>query len=668
MPPAAPEPLPPLQLSATEVHALAELLRMEDSRAFDTPLVSRLLSAASPEVRARAAVAAGRVGTPAATPLLLHALDDADSGVRARAAFALGLHADSSVAVIERLGNIALGDATAPAIEAVGALGRLGVETARPFIDSILDQPRHHASLRDEALIVAWRLPRDSGTVARLAAFTLHPDAEARWRAAYSLARNGSPAAVQPLIDVAGDTDHRVRAAAVRALRVAHADSAGAGDSALATLLNAVRDSHPHVRINALRLLPGYRVPAMTTPALAGLLTDADENVAVAAAQALGETGDAAAVTALYSIATNSARSDGLRTAALNSLARLDRAAAGAVGLAWADSAGVDRWILRRHAARALALVPWDRSGDPLQRLAHDSHHLVAAEALASIITVADTLVDTRRIFLEQLAARHLLVRAAAARGLARAAGPADLDILLQAYDHARHDVGREAVLAVIEGLGRIAADGLPVSRAFYLRFGGHGAPSDPRVYDAIVERIGPPPATWRAPATQPVPQSLNVYQDVVRTFVAPVLAGAEPPLVVITTAHGDIEIELAVADAPLTVLNFLSLIESGYYNGSRWHRVVPNFVIQDGDPRGDGSGGPGYAIRDEINMRRYLRGTLGMALSGPDTGGSQFFITHSPQPHLDGGYTVFGRVRAGMDAVDRVIQEEPISAMRMIR
>jgi cyclophilin family peptidyl-prolyl cis-trans isomerase len=95
---------------------------------------------------------------------------------------------------------------------------------------------------------------------------------------------------------------------------------------------------------------------------------------------------------------------------------------------------------------------------------------------------------------------------------------------------------------------------------------------------------------------------------------------------------------------------------------------VVPNFVIQDGDPRGDGSGGPGYAIRDEINPLRYLRGTLGMALSGPDTGGSQYFITHSPQPHLDGGYTVFGRVTADMDAVDRVTQEDPITFIRAVR
>ena len=115
------------------------------------------------------------------------------------------------------------------------------------------------------------------------------------------------------------------------------------------------------------------------------------------------------------------------------------------------------------------------------------------------------------------------------------------------------------------------------------------------------------------------------------------------------------IEIELSVLDAPQTAQNFITLARKGYFNGLQIHRVVPNFVIQDGDPRGDGSGGPGYTIRDELNDRPFLRGTVGMALSGPDTGGSQFFITQAPAPHLDGGYTVFGWVSKGMDVVDRI-------------
>ena len=121
-------------------------------------------------------------------------------------------------------------------------------------------------------------------------------------------------------------------------------------------------------------------------------------------------------------------------------------------------------------------------------------------------------------------------------------------------------------------------------------------------------------------------------------------------PHAFIETDRGTIEIELAILDAPLTVANFIALARKDFFNGVAIHRVVPDFVVQDGDPRGDGEGGPGYTIRDEINQRPYLRGTVGMALDWEDTGGSQFFITHSPQPHLDGRYTVFGHVVDGMD------------------
>lgn len=106
---------------------------------------------------------------------------------------------------------------------------------------------------------------------------------------------------------------------------------------------------------------------------------------------------------------------------------------------------------------------------------------------------------------------------------------------------------------------------------------------------------------------------------------------------------------------------NFLALARKKYFDGVPIHRVVPNFVVQDGDPTGTGNGGPGYEIRDEINPVAYGRGTVGMALSGPDTGGSQWFVTHAPQPHLDGIYTVFGQVAAGQEVVDRIEQGDRI-------
>jgi cyclophilin family peptidyl-prolyl cis-trans isomerase len=133
-------------------------------------------------------------------------------------------------------------------------------------------------------------------------------------------------------------------------------------------------------------------------------------------------------------------------------------------------------------------------------------------------------------------------------------------------------------------------------------------------------------------------------------------------------------EVELLGDEAPITVEHFLGIVAQGLLAGGRWHRVVPNFVVQDGDPRGDGWGGPplagapghAWAIRDEINRARYDGPVLGMALSGPDTGNSQWFVNLSPQPHLDGTYTVFGRVvrRGGLD---RITQGDSIVAIRQV-
>jgi cyclophilin family peptidyl-prolyl cis-trans isomerase/HEAT repeat protein len=132
----------------------------------------------------------------------------------------------------------------------------------------------------------------------------------------------------------------------------------------------------------------------------------------------------------------------------------------------------------------------------------------------------------------------------------------------------------------------------------------------------------------------------------------------AAPPDTTLTlrTRKGDITV-LLDPDAPLTGGNLVALARKGYFKGITFHRVVPDFVAQGGDPRGDGEGGPGHSIRCEMTRRPYARGTVGMALSGKDTGGSQFFFTHTPQPHLDGRYTAFGEVIAGMDVVDALME-----------
>jgi cyclophilin family peptidyl-prolyl cis-trans isomerase len=132
-------------------------------------------------------------------------------------------------------------------------------------------------------------------------------------------------------------------------------------------------------------------------------------------------------------------------------------------------------------------------------------------------------------------------------------------------------------------------------------------------------------------------------------------------PTATVVTNRGSFTIQFTPDEAPLTVDNFIQLAKRGYFNGQTIPRVVPNFVVQAGDPRGDQNGGPGYQIRCEINEMPYERAAVGMALSGKDTGGSQWFITHSPQPHLDGGYTVFGRVIRGMEVVDNIVRGDTI-------
>ncbi len=125
-------------------------------------------------------------------------------------------------------------------------------------------------------------------------------------------------------------------------------------------------------------------------------------------------------------------------------------------------------------------------------------------------------------------------------------------------------------------------------------------------------------------------------------------------------TSQGAIELELYPDDAPKTVENFLKLSRDSFYDGVIFHRVIPDFMIQGGDPTGTGTGGPGYEFEDELNEHRVVRGALAMANAGPNTNGSQFFIvTAEATPWLDGKHTVFGRVTSGMDLVDRISQAD---------
>ena len=141
-----------------------------------------------------------------------------------------------------------------------------------------------------------------------------------------------------------------------------------------------------------------------------------------------------------------------------------------------------------------------------------------------------------------------------------------------------------------------------------------------------------------------------------------------------IQTAKGAIELELFEKEAPKTVENFVTLAKKGFYDGLTFHRVIPNFMVQTGcplsktDPKRAGTGGPGYSIPCETkgNPHKHGTGALSMAHRGPNTGGSQFFITHQPTPHLDGVHTVFGRVVKGQDVVDKISQNDKMTKVEI--
>jgi len=258
-------------------------------------------------------------------------------------------------------------------------------------------------------------------------------------------------------------------------------------------------------------------------------------------------------------------------------------------------------------------------------------------------------------------------VRGVAADAVARAADVTDLPALIGMYGRSLRDSFPDASIAALNSILAIRQVG-PEARA---RVDAEFLEQSRRPGNYLLRRWAednwPEAASQWGPA-HPIAtgRSAQDYRDLARQFIVAPDSVARPHVFIETEQRGLLEVELYGPEAPLTVANFLRLVDRRFFDGHRWHRVVPNFVVQDGDPRGDGFGGPGGAIRDEINRMRYdIKPMLGMALSGPDTGSSQWFITLSPQPHLDGRYTVFGRAVGNVGALNRITQGDVIRTVR---
>ncbi|HEX3534822.1 MAG TPA: peptidylprolyl isomerase [Gemmatimonadaceae bacterium] len=662
----------PSSAGADEVNLYARLLAMTDTRQMDMPLVERALSSTWQPLRAAATLAIGQVGAEIGKPgatRLRSLLKDPDVTVGGNAAYALGLLRDTTA--IADL-SAALAGNHEVARESAWALGEIGAPARAAIIGGL--KTRRGDDTAIQLLLAAAKLR--PVPITDLEPYLRESQPSVVWAAAYAIARTRAPAGVRDLIDLEASPSIAAKAQTRDARRqpwAPYADSlsgsqlvraeiarglakSAAGDSlgvkAFGVLARLVGDADAHVRINAVRSIGTYGPPAKA--ALVYAAHDQDPNVRIAAAQSLGTVLDKSTTDfpALWAIDTSIVYRSSLLASAARAGIRPPELTA------WASAPD---WRLRAAVASA--------GGDTLDRsfafsraapLTQDADARVREAAYAALMPAAGLpLEDTvHALLINGLRDPDFYVRATVIGALAERPSAADLSPVLTSYSLASRDSANDARLAAIQYVGALwKKDSTALNATWRQHLAQAPVPSDP--LERAAGKDFPVWAKWSAVAA--APKAIAWYEGVVRAVVLPVYDG-KTVNATINTVRGPIRLELFGADAPITVSNFLSLARSGYYRNTRFHRVVPNFVAQDGDPRDDGNGGPGYAIRDEMNRHRYERGAVGMALSGPDTGGSQYFITHSPQPHLDGHYTVFGRVVGGFDVLDKIVQGDLIT------
>ncbi|HLE85536.1 MAG TPA: peptidylprolyl isomerase [Thermoanaerobaculia bacterium] len=632
----------------------AALLALVDRQVYE-PVIVRAGLAGAPELRRETAVALGRMGDPAGLEALHALLVDDQAEVRREAAFALG-----EVAELAEVPELARARAAARLLEAVDdpdretgrlaveALGKLGVVVVQVG-EALGRLPSEEAWAR---LLPSLYRFREEAAVSLAADALAADDAELRSWAAYTLTREPLPAGLPHVRALAGDPDPRIRAWAARALGRLGAES----DLTLLGPLLADPEAGPAIQAlgAARRMVADGRAPppASWRPRLLELLDEPRPHVRAAALDAAsawlpdGEIG-----AALARIARDPGAGVWHRGAALIALATGGDPRA--EGLAGEAAVAADP-ALRTRAAEAAGIVG---GRGLLAGLAADPEPRVRQAALAARLALGDpgdsgvardALADpdpgVRASILEWSAAHPVLSLEDLAAALERAQSEPVIEERLSAMDalvaRAEAEPGeRGAIVALLETL---AAEGDHPSR----RRAAAGL--------AALGRPRPPPGPAETGRTAAVYRSILLQTARART-------------VAIETVRGRFRARLECPRTPLTCVAFLQLAGQGFYDGLAFHRVVPDFVVQGGDPRGDGWGGPGYAVRDEIGRLRFGRGVLGMALAGPDTGGSQFFVTLSPQPHLDGGYTAFGEVTEGIEVLDRLEPGDTILSVREV-
>jgi len=648
---------------------LARILRAADRRIVDDDLKS-LLADPDAAIRAKATLALGQIGLPASLPELGTAASDAAGETRANAAFAMGLIADpSSEATLEHL---AADSSVAVRAAAVEALGRVHEPAGAATVRNLLDDP--DMTVRAAACLAAWKFAEPEALLDALIANAASTESRVRIASCYALARLASigvapassgapvghlsPAGVararEALSGRVTDPEPAVRMQVARGLASPQTGGERAAVGAL------TKDPEPGVRINAVRAL-GY--PGMSIkPYLERAITDKDQGVSRAALEAVGLAGGSEAVAQLNEI-VKKLDSGWLREAALLSLAHVDPSRVGDIvsGLLInpdpAMRGAAAALITGRKEAgairAALALL-----GDPEPRVQALGVPLVAEQdgpigkLLAGFFKANDPIV--RAAVAEAIGGRFVTPHPAVE-------SKDDLFARLdEIWAAAATDTLPDAKLAVLDAAAKAGGDDR--TKALLNR-----AIVDP---DVIVRRRAATHfrAVYAEDRSRDVgpanDRPLADYERIVRWSLAAhtAVVSAQRP----GTATGRFTVALDAQAAPMAAWNFAELAGKGFFDGATVHRVVPNFVVQDGDPRGDGYGGPGYSIRDEFNPLAFDPGVLGMASDGKDTAGSQWFVVLSAQPHLDGRYTSFGRVTRGLREV--VVQMRPGDTIVSIR
>jgi len=632
---------------SSPLEAEAALLWLEDRRAFDPAILSAASHDGQAPTRARAGLTLGRLGDERGAALLRELLADRSADVRTAAAFSCQAFGDPGLTgdLIPLLADADLRVAAAAA-RAIGTLGRGDGQDALVAAVPSAATPEARAAM----LSALWKFP-NSATQTVALRYAADPDPKVRAAAIYTLARKPLEGSLPALTAALRDPDPDTAAIAARGLGVLEKKDT------LAPLADALDSGKTPLIINSLVAMeaileknPGATLPDERKSRILALAGDANGNIATPALvllrQFVGAEHGRGIFSRLWAIATSG---EGRRrqVALLSVVAVLKANARTALDAAAASGDAP----LRATAAESLTFLP-DADARPWrQNLAADKSALVRLGVLGGLKT-AESVRQNREIVHSALTDPDPGVRAAAVDALGLTNDPSILPLLQEAADKSATDAGADVAVAVIGVCEKLRAE--PAARAV--------VESLYRQRKTLVARLARRSLlfVFRAdPAAFPAPEYSTGKSPA--DYAALLAEARKRRQATVETPRGSFTIQLAGEAAPLTVMNFVELAGKKFFEGVAIHRVVPNFVLQDGDPTGTGNGGPGYEIRDELNPLEYVRGAVGMALAGPDTGGSQWFVTHSPQPHLNGNYTVFGQVTAGQDVLERIEQWDRI-------